>query len=256
MDTRKSRKGLWALVLQLLITVFYTAMVIHTATILHRPTAGFISEMINFLPMLIIHISSLILQFILRIKHKAYTQEDIMPVLFLFISTLSCTVIPFYSEITDIWFISPNIIAILMRFSLLSTAILFVFSAIQYYGINISRMKLYLAIAQGASAFISLQIPLDTGTGEWSRLYFSSIYDGYLVISLIIISLAAIITYAAAVIKDRATHNISRALGASLLIIGYLTAAGSSIISVELTAAFIYLTGIVLISVSTRNNPW
>lgn len=254
MERKKSRLSFISLVLQIAVTAIYVFMVLHTAFAL--APRGELSRIVLFLPLVIVLGSSLMLQFILRIKHKAYLQEDIMPLLSLFVSFLSVTMLPLYSESTGLWPLNPNAIAVATRFVLLTTDVLFVFSALQYYGINNSRMKLYLIISTGGAAFLALQIPLNTGSGNWEALYFSSIYDGYLVIMLIIVAAAAVLTYLGAVIKDRATHDVTKAAGSSLLVIAVLVTTGSTNTLVSLAFAIVFLIGIALIATSNNNNPW
>ena len=254
MERKKNRISFLALVMQLAVTALYIIMILHTAFALARK--GDLSKLVLYIPLVVILGSSLMLQFILRIKHKAYLQEDIMPVLSLFVSFLSITMVPLYSESTGFWPLAPNAIAIITRFVLLTTDILFVFSALQYYGINNSRMRLYLAISIGGAAFLSLQLPLNTGAADWYSLYFSSLYDGYFVIMLILVAGAAIFTYLGSVIKDRATHDVSKATGSSLLVISVLVTTGSTNTLVSLAFAILFLIGIVLIATSNNNNPW
>lgn len=254
MERKKSRINLVSLVLQLAVTVFYVIMMLHTAIALrHKDNFG---DLGLYAPLFIVLGSSLMLQIILWVKHKSYLQEDIMPVLSLFVSFLSISMLPLYSESTGIWILSPNSIAIITRFVLLTTCVLFVFSALQYYGINNSRMRLYLVVSVGGSAFLSLQVHPSTGSGNWEALYLSSVYSGYFVMMLIIIASAAVFTYLSAVIKDRATHDASKAVGSSLLVISVLVTTGSTDMSVSLIFAVIFLVGIVLIAASNSNNPW
>lgn len=254
MERKKSRISLISLVLQLAVTVFYVIMMLHTAIALGRK--GNLSRLVLYVPLLIVLGSSLMLQVILWVKHKSYLQEDIMPVLSLFVSFLSITMLPLYSESTGVWLLTPDQIAIITRFVLLTTDVLFVFSALQYYGINNSRMRLYLAVSIGGAAFLSLQLPLNTGSANWEALYFSSVYDGYFVVMLIIIAGASVFTYLSAVIKDRATHDVSKAAGSSLLIISILATTGSTNTLTSLAFAVVFLLGIVLIATSNSNNPW
>lgn len=251
--TRKKKLS-FALLLQMLISIAYGAILIHmTVVILDQRTTGWILYMMNYLPQLIIIISSVAFLFILRVRHRTHSIDStLLPLLFSFIALESTAILPLYAEITGIMILPPNAVLILERFAIFSAAVVFVFSAVQYYGTNASRIKLYLTIAIGAALFLSLAAPINTGTGSLASMkVFTSQYDTYLMIILTVIYLISIFTYIAAVIKDRATHSISRTSAFILLMIGNFLVISNELITAAI-AAVLYVTGIVMLTVTSK----
>ena len=195
-------------------------------------------------------ISSMALQFVLRIRHRAHTQDgSLLPLLFTFIALESSMILPIYYDVSGISILPPSTIIYLSRFSLLSAAILFTFSAVQFFGTNLSKMWLYLVSAIGASLFISIAIPLNTTS---SSMIFSSSYDALLLAALICIYLVSISTYIAAVAKDRSTHSISRAAAFILMMIGNFFSPSNMVIP-SLVSGVLYIAGIAMLSLSSKN---
>ena len=131
--TRKKKLS-FALLLQMLISIAYGAILIHmTVVILDQRTTGWILYMMNYLPQLIIIISSVAFLFILRVRHRTHSIDStLLPLLFSFIALESTAILPLYAEITGIMILPPNAVLILERFAIFSAAVVFVFSAVQY----------------------------------------------------------------------------------------------------------------------------
>ena len=131
--TRKKKLS-FALLLQMLISIAYGAILIHmTVVILDQRTTGWILYMMNYLPQLIIIISSVAFLFILRVRHRTHSIDStLLPLLFSFIALESTAILPLCAEITGIMILPPNAVLILERFAIFSAAVVFVFSAVQY----------------------------------------------------------------------------------------------------------------------------
>ena len=241
----RNRKGSIALMMQTIISIVYAALLVHMTVLLVRSrTQGWFSTIIAYFPQLVIIISSMSLQFVLRIRHRAHTQDgSLLPLLFTFIALESSMILPIYYDVSGISILPPSTIIFLSRFSLLSAAILFTFSAVQFFGTNLSKMWLYLISAIGASLFISIAIPLNTTS---SSMIFSSSYDAYFLV------LITLITYIAAVAKDRATHSVTRSAAFIFLIIGNYLSIGTDIVTGVLSVV-IYVAGIIMLSISAKN---
>ena len=248
---RRNKKGSVALILQTIISIAYAAMLLHMTILLVRQRdSGWFNTIAIYFPQLVIIISSMALQFILRISHRAHTQDgSLLPVLFTFIALESSMIIPIYSQVTGQTLLPPNGVIYLSRFAFLSSAILFTFSAVQFYGTNLSRMTLYLSTAIGASFFVSLALPINNAD---PLQIFSSSYDAIFLTMLMLVCIAAGLTYVAAVVKDRATHSVTRSAAFILLIIGNLISMGTDIIT-GVISAVIYVAGIILLSISAKN---
>lgn len=247
----RNRKGSIALMMQTIISIVYAALLVHMTVLLVRSrTQGWFSTIIAYFPQLVIIISSMSLQFVLRIRHRAHTQDgSLLPLLFTFIALESSMILPIYYDVSGISILPPSTIIFLSRFSLLSAAILFTFSAVQFFGTNLSKMWLYLISAIGASLFISIAIPLNITS---SSMIFTSSYDAYFLVLITLIYIAAAATYIAAVAKDRATHSVTRSAAFIFLIIGNYLSIGTDIVTGVLSVV-IYVAGIIMLSISAKN---
>ena len=254
-ERRKKKQFSGALVLQFLISIVYTAMLIHvTAVLIQSRTEGWLIYILIYLPQLVIIVSSLVFLFILRLRHRTHSVDStLLPLLFTFIAIEATMIIPLYTELTGITILAPNAVIIIERFAMLAAAIVFVFTAVQYYGTNASRLKLYLTISIGAALYLAFSAPLNTGTTDLATMtIFSSSYDALILAALVCIYLVSIITYIAAVVKDRSTHSISRASAFVLMMVGNFFSMSNEVVP-SVISAIVYVIGIVLLTLSTKN---
>ena len=251
MATERKKSGTAALVLQLLISLLYSAMLVHmTIILLSSRMHNWTITLIAYLPQLVIIIASVVLQFTLRIRHRSHTQEgSLLPLLFSFIALEATYIFPLYQEVTDITVLSPSAVIVIARFAMLGTAVIFVFASVQFYGVNNTRNRLYLTLSLLAALFLSIAAPMNTNNA--GTMLFSSQNDAYLSAVLVLISVPANFTYIAAVVKDRATHTPGRAISYILLIIGNYLSLGTDFLSGSI-AMILYVTGVVTLSVSSR----
>ncbi len=251
MATERKKSGTAALVLQMLISLVYGAMLIHmTIVLISGNFTNWPITLIVYLPQLVIIIASVVLQFILRIRHRAHTQEgSLLPLLFTFIALEATYIFPLYQEVTGVTLLSPIAVVMIARFAILGTSVIFVFAAIQFFGINNSRNRLYLTLSLLAAVFLSIAAPISTdSTGT---TLFSSSNDAYIALTLVVMCIIAALTYAMAVVKDRATHTPGRAISYILLMSGNLISLGTDYISGTI-AIILYLIGVAMLSVSSR----
>ena len=244
-----------ALIVQLLISILYSAMLVHmTVVLLQRRISGWFVYLMIYLPQLAIIIASIVFLFIMRLRHRTHSIDStLLSLLFSFIAIESTMIMPLYTDITGITILSPNAVVIIERFAMISAAMVFVFTAVQYYGTNASRLKLYLMISIAASLFIAIAMPLNTGTMDLSSLsIFSSSYDALFMLTLICIYLISIATYLAAVIKDRSTHSISRATAFILMMIGNFFSM-SNVIVPSIISGILYIAGIVMLIITSKS---
>ena len=244
-----------ALIVQLLISILYSAMLVHmTVVLLQRRISGWFVYLMIYLPQLAIIIASIVFLFIMRLRHRTHSIDStLLSLLFSFIAIESTMIMPLYTDITGITILSPNAVVIIERFAMIAAAMVFVFTAVQYYGTNVSRLKLYLMISIAASLFIAIAMPLNTGTMDLSSLsIFSSSYDALFMLTLICIYLISIATYLAAVIKDRSTHSISRATAFILMMIGNFFSM-SNVIVPSIISGILYIAGIVMLIITSKS---
>lgn len=254
MSERRKQFSL-ALIVQLLISILYSAMLVHmTVVLLQRRISGWFVYLMIYLPQLAIIIASIVFLFIMRLRHRTHSIDStLLSLLFSFIAIESTMIMPLYTDITGITILSPNAVVIIERFAMIAAAMVFVFTAVQYYGTNASRLKLYLMISIAASLFIAIAMPLNTGTMDLSSLsIFSSSYDALFMLTLICIYLISIATYLAAVIKDRSTHSISRATAFILMMIGNFFSM-SNVIVPSIISGILYIAGIVMLIITSKS---
>lgn len=254
MQERRKQFSL-ALIVQLLISILYSAMLVHmTVVLLQRRISGWFVYLMIYLPQLAIIIASIVFLFIMRLRHRTHSIDStLLSLLFSFIAIESTMIMPLYTDITGITILSPNAVVIIERFAMIAAAMVFVFTAVQYYGTNASRLKLYLMISIAASLFIAIAMPLNTGTMDLSSLsIFSSSYDALFMLTLICIYLISIATYLAAVIKDRSTHSISRATAFILMMIGNFFSM-SNVIVPSIISGILYIAGIVMLIITSKS---
>lgn len=250
-DENKKKSRIAALILQMIISLLYGAMLVHTTVILMSGRRqGWFIALVSYLPQLVIIIASVVLQFILRIRHRSHTQEgSLLPLLFTFIALEATYILPLYQEVTGYTILAPTAVIVIARFAMLSTAVIFLFASMQFFGANNSRNRLYLTLSLFASLFISLAAPVSTDS--YGTTLFTSSYDAYLYTAIALIYAATAFTYIAAVVKDRATHTPGRAASYILLMIGNFISLGTGFISAGVSMV-LYIIGVAMLSVSSR----
>lgn len=250
-DENKKKSRIAALILQMIISLLYGAMLVHTTVILMSGRRqGWFIALVSYLPQLVIIIASVVLQFILRIRHRSHTQEgSLLPLLFTFIALEATYILPLYQEVTGYTILAPTAVIVIARFAMLSTAVIFLFASVQFFGANNSRNRLYLTLSLFASLFISLAAPVSTDS--YGTTLFTSSYDAYLYTAIALIYAATAFTYIAAVVKDRATHTPGRAASYILLMIGNFISLGTGFISAGVSM-MLYIIGVAMLSVSSR----
>lgn len=250
-DENKKKSRIAALILQMIISLLYGAMLVHTTVILMSGRRqGWFIALVSYLPQLVIIIASVVLQFILRIRHRSHTQEgSLLPLLFTFIALEATYILPLYQEVTGYTILAPTAVIVIARFAMLSTAVIFLFASVQFFGANNSRNRLYLTLSLFASLFISLAAPVSTDS--YGTTLFTSSYDAYLYTAIALIYAATAFTYIAAVVKDRATHTPGRAVSYILLMIGNFISLGTGFISAGVSMV-LYIIGVAMLSVSSR----
>ena len=187
----------------------------------------------------------------LKINHRTHSQEGALPILFSFIALEATMILPDYMAIIDTYAIPAEVFTYMSRFSVLGTAVVFLFASIQFYGTNLSRSWLYLAFALASVVYITFALPLDASSSD--AIFSSSDYGDIVIVCYLIINIAAIATYAVSVIKDRATHSPFRSLAYTLLIIGNIMSLGYNPIP-SIISVVIYIAGIIMLGITAKNS--
>ena len=253
MTERKSTQTIF-LILQIIITLFYLAMIVHMTVILYEKNPNdFIYQMISYLPQVVVLISSLIPQIALRLRRKLHSQDgEIFPLLFTMVALQASLIIPQYTLVTGVFIIDQHLLIIIERFSLLGTSALFLISSLRYYGFNSSKIGWYTVCVLGFALFLCIIAPTSSVPIYYTDSV-NSYYDVYIQLAIAILYLATILTFFVAFIKDKTNTNIRRLVGFSIVIIGLYMAISSSLIPV-IISCILYLSGIIVLAVNTRES--
>lgn len=245
-------KKLWQLILlvvQIMITITYGAIIIHMTVLLVKTNGKeAFRDIQGFIPQFVILISSLVPQIMIRVRRKMHTQDgDIFPILFTMIALQATLIVPRYLSLTNLIYINPKFLIFLERFSLVGTASFFLLSSLRYYGFNSSKMSWYILIVLGFSAFISIIAPVDYTADQSLEVLFANRYDAIIQFAILLLFIASILTLLILALRERTAENTKRFVGFTLLVVGLYLGFGSSLVPVILSSLS-YITGIVIIS--------
>lgn len=240
------------LLLQIIITLVYGAMIVHMTKIIFEETPNsYIDDVVSYLPQFVILLSSIIPQIALRVKRRLHSQDgEIYPLLFTIIAIQATLVIPKYTEVTGIFIVDSSILVSIGRFSLLGSAALFLISALRYYGFNSSKIDIYTSAVLAASLLISLFAPISSTKKENAMNVFNSQYDAYIQMATILLYVTTIITLLVFAIKDKSPINTRRFIGFTLIIVGLHLSTSYEFIT-AIISSVLYLTGIIILTFNT-----
>lgn len=211
-----------------------------------------IENILSLAPAVILLILTLIAATVLRLKHRSFAAEgEVLPFLMFLISMEGVNFLPECFEMSGILFLPPTAIAILGRFTYIGVAVLFVYCALLYMGLSISKLTYNLTIALFLVLIVSILIPINTNL-------ITSVGNSYNInffLAIVIINLVAIFSYFLASINDRVNHDIKRAFTFLFLIIGntLLISIFSTYVT-KIIGAILYLIGTIMLLVSHNEN--
>lgn len=227
------------LVVQIAITLFY-AFGLAEVLFFSFSTEGWNgveSNLLDYLPHLVILVCSLWPQAALIFKHKLHSQDgEIMPLLFTMIATQASLIVTDAVTAMGFIFIFPEQLLVVQRFSLVATAALFLLSSLRYYGFSSSNMGFYTALFLAISLLLSSMVPFSSYRGQMSTL--TPGYEVYIQIVVLVLYLVSIITFIITAVKDKTSLNVKRSIAFILLVISiyfsYYNTLYSAIIAVVL----------------------
>ncbi len=249
MQNQNRKFILYQLIVQIAISVLYAFGFINilVKNIMDGGFFSAIDEFIKHFPFLVILILSILPEISLLIKHKLHSQDgEILPLLFTAIALQGSFILPEAIYALGFYFDYPFHLLILQRFSLLSSASIFLLSSLRYFGFSSSHMWAYNIAFLSLSFLISAIIPISSYQGEVA--VFSSIYDAYLILALILIYASAILTFIVFAFKDRTALNIKRSISFICLIIGIILSSLNTMISAILSLVFYIIGTIILVT--------
>ncbi len=241
------------LLMQCIVTFILGALVIHTFSLgIGNGRATDLGLYLETAPEAIVLFFSLISSFLIKIRHRSHTPEGgILPLLFLFMSLQCVAFIPDYFTETGILIFAPTTINVLIRFSFLSCAVLFIFTSLLYLGSNITQTGTYVLIALACSLVLSIMAP-NTSAAHENIKYFGSIYDVYFSFAIGLINLASIATYVIAAINEKTAHNIKRSISYILLIIGNYGMFSAESPIMILLVCLLFIVGFIMLIITSK----
>ena len=206
------------LVVQVAITLFYafglTEVLLYSFS--NEGWIGVKDNLLDYLPYLVILICSLWPQAALIFKHKLHSQDgDIMPILFTSVAMQASLIVVDAIEAMGYIFVFPEALLVIQRFSILSTAALFLLSSLRYYGFSSSNIGTYTILFLATSLLISDLVPFSSYHGRMSTM--TPGYEMYIQFVIIVLYVVAIITFIMTAIKDRTSLNVKRSIAFIML---------------------------------------
>ena len=166
--------------------------------------------------------------------------------------SLQCVAfIPDYFYETGILIFAPTTINVLIRFSFLSCAVLFIFTSLLYMGSNITQLGTYVLIVLICSLVLSIMAPNTSAAHEQIR-YFGSIYDVYFSFAIGLINLASIATFIIAAVNEKTAHNIKRSISYILLIIGNYGMFSTTNPLLIITVCLFFIIGFIMLIITSK----
>lgn len=209
-------------------------------------------DMILLLPSVLLLVLTFISASGLRIKHRSFAAEgEVIPFLFLLISMQGINFLPECYTIAGLMPLPPVVLVILGRFTFLSVSMLFVYCALLYMGLSISRLASNISISLIFVLIVSILIPINTnlisGIGNTYNINFF--------LAVVILNAIAIFSYFLVAITDNVNHDIKRAFTFLFLIVGntLLIAKFTTYITTIIGAVF-YTIGTIMLLVTGKDN--
>ena len=148
-------------------------------------------------------------------------------------------------------FLFPYQLIVLQRFSLLSSASMFLLSSLRYYGFSSSNIGLYNFVFLAVPFLLSAIIPFSSYEGQ--TLIYSSFYEVYLEIAITIIYVASIITFIFLAIKDKTSLNVKRSISFIFISIGlYLSQINE--LWAAITSSALYIIGTIILVINAGDS--
>ena len=198
---------------QIAITLLYSFALIEVLLFSYNQEGwiGLQSNLLDYLPHLVVLICSLWPQAALIFKHKLHSQDgEIMPMLFTFSAMQASLIVVDAVEAMGYIFVYPEALLVIQRFSLLGTAALFLLSSLRYYGFSSSNIGMYTFLFLAVSLLISAMVPFSSYHGRMSTM--TPGYEMYVQLVVIVLYAVAIITFIMTAVKDKTSLNVKRSI--------------------------------------------
>ena len=240
------------LVLQTLIGLILSAMIVHLLVLLYEQNRLWeLDRTIQLGAYLLIIIVSFAIQIILRVKHRSHTPEAELLPLLLFFMTMECTmVLPVYFQETGILVFSTNTTNMIIRFSLIGTSLVFVYTALLHMGSHISAGNITTSLI--AILFLSLLAPSSSSL-QAAEYGFGSTYDVYFNFATILLYIAAAVTFIIGAINDKVPHILVRSITYILMILGNWGIVADNSYLMTVICAILYVVSSILMIVTSKD---
>ena len=242
----------FVLILQMLVGLILSAMIAHLFVIIYEQNRIWeLDRTIQLGAYLLIIIVSFAIQIILRVKHRSHTPEaELLPFLLLFM-TLECTmVLPVYFQETGILIFDTNVTNIIIRFSLVGTAMTFVYTALLHMGSHISAGNITTSII--ALLLLSILAP-SSSSMQAAEYGFGSTYDVYFNFATILLYVAASVTFIIGAFNEKIPHTIIRSITYILMLLGNWGIVADNSYLMTVISAVIYIVSSILLIITSKD---
>ena len=243
------------LIIEILLAFFFSAIIIDTAITYSNSTEAISTEkIINLIALLSAIVFPLAAHIMIRIKHRSNTPEgEILPFLFLS-TTLECiSFLPTYYIDTGVLLLDPILINVLIRFSFLSNALIFLYVALLLMGVNNNNYLSYFVISMLLALILSIIAP-NSSAIQAAGSNFGSDYDVYFNYAIALITLASLVTFIGAATKDKMRHSIERCITYVLMVVGNYGIFTRSHMGVTAAATVILIIGCIMLMMTSKES--
>ncbi len=243
------------LIVEIILALIFSAILIDTCLVYsnrgERPSGNLIVTIISLFFALYF---PLLAHIMIRIKHRSNTPEgEILPFLFLSITFECISFLPIYYIETGTLLLDPVLINILIRFSFLSNAIIFIYVALLLMGVNNNNYLSYFVISLIMVLILSVMAP-NSSAIQAAGSNFGSDYDVYFNYAIALITTATVITFIGATTKDKMRHSIQKCISYILLTVGnYGIFALSNTIAIAIFTV-IFAVGCVMLMITSKES--
>lgn len=205
-----------------------------------------------FLPATLHIIVSMVAAVLLCLFYRANTgaEAQLLPALFLMITLGNIKVMPLYTSITHIMFLSPYVLSLIFHFATLFTAYLLVGSGLFQQGISSSKLSYYIILGAILSAFLTYLTPVSLNTAQF--LTEASLTDRSFSSIIYLLEILAVLNFIVVALREKNRHNTGRCIAFILLILGNSLLSNFQTIVMNALGLVFYIAGVTMLIMVTR----
>ena len=243
------------LIIEIILTLLFSAIIIDTCLVYYdsgiSPSFSIITTTLS---MAIAIIFPLAAHIVIRLKHRSNTPEgEILPFLFLSITFECVSFLPTYYIETGNLLLDPILINVLIRFAFITNALIFMFIALLLMGVNNNNYLSYFILSVISALILSIMAP-NSSAIQMAGSNFGSDYDVYFNFAITLITIATIVTFIGAAVKDKMRHSIERCITYILITIGNYGIFSKTSMIVTLISSIIMIIGSLMLMITSKES--